>query len=166
MESKKIKTEFINFVTMCHTMTVATSKNNVPWSAPVYYLYFDTNFYFLSNPNSRHIKEADILKIVAVSIYSIYSAWHEIKGVQMDGRISIVEKYSDSALIIKKYIEKFPSIKELPMGKIDFSLKNIAQNLIKNLTTNFNVKLYQFNPKTIFYLDNSVKFGFRERVFL
>ena len=154
----KIKSKVKELVKLCCTMTIATSNGCLPWIAPVSYIYNDTMFYFLSNPNSRHIKESVISKSVAVSIHSKYLTWREIKGVQMNGKIITVENSFEIIKVMKRYLEKFSSVKEF--------LKADNVSSIKNFITDFNVKLYKFHPKIVFYLDNSIKFGFREKVSL
>ena len=41
-----------------NTMTLATACDNSAWAAPVYYVFDKTAFFFFSDPDSRHIREA------------------------------------------------------------------------------------------------------------
>jgi len=73
------------------TMTLATARSDVAWAAPVYYVFFKSVFYFLSAPESRHIKEALENGRASSVIYASGSTWQEIRGL-LPGRKSEVFK--------------------------------------------------------------------------
>ncbi|MCP4579947.1 MAG: hypothetical protein GY846_27075 [Deltaproteobacteria bacterium] len=74
----------------------------------------------------------------------------------MTGRIEALSMGVESAEVIMVYLKKFQFTKELFSSGIPLNLDAF--------TSRFRVKLYKFNPTLIYYLDNSVRFGFRERV--
>jgi uncharacterized protein YhbP (UPF0306 family) len=65
------------------TMTLATTAQDEAWAAPVYYVFFRSAFYFLSSPESRHIREALEKGRASSAIFASGSTWQEIRGLQM-----------------------------------------------------------------------------------
>jgi uncharacterized protein YhbP (UPF0306 family) len=138
------------------TMTLATARNDVAWAAPVYYVFFKSGFYFLSDPQSRHIQEAHQSGQTSAAIHAFASTWREIRGVQMSGRIEAVESSLEALQVFKEYLKKYPFTKE-------FFSKDVSLNL-QSFGERFGVKLYKFVPGLIYYLDNHIRFAFREVV--
>ena len=140
------------------TMTLATAKGNVAWSAPVYYVFFKSCFYFFSDPTSRHIQESLASGQASCSIYANASTWQEIRGIQMSGQIETVAPRLGAIEVIRAYLKKFPFTK-------DFFKPGQALDL-DAFVKRFKVKLYRFKPTLVYYQDNSIRFGFREEVIL
>ena len=140
------------------TMTLATCRENVAWAAPVYYVFLRSAFYFFSDPASRHIIEALESGQASGAIHGAAAGWREIRGIQMTGGINALSLGLESAEVIGVYLKKFQFTK-------DFFSSGAALNL-DAFTSRFKVKLYKFNPTLVYYLDNSLRFGFRERVML
>lgn len=151
-----IKKRAIEFIESQHIMTLATFEKESPWSAPVYYIYCDNNFYFFSNPVSQHITEALKVDMAAASIHFQSVGWSDIKGVQMSGTVSASGLGRQSALAFHRYMKKFDFIGEIK--------KTAAVSDIASIESVFKVKFYKFIPETIDYQDNTIKFGFKERV--
>ncbi len=147
-----------NLINDQSTMTLATCKENVAWAAPVYYVFLKSAFYFFSDPASRHILESLESGQASGAIHGFASGWQEIRGIQMIGRIRALSMGVESAEVIMVYLKKFQFTKELFSSGIPLNLDAF--------TSRFKVKLYKFNPTLIYYLDNSFRFGFRERVML
>jgi uncharacterized protein YhbP (UPF0306 family) len=93
-------------------MTLATARSDVAWAAPVYYVFFKSIFYFLSAPESRHIKEALENGRASSVIYASGSTWQEIRGLQMSGSIQPVEGRLEAFQALRVYLKKFPFTKE------------------------------------------------------
>ena len=140
------------------TMTLATAKGNVAWSAPVYYVFFKSCFYFFSDPTSRHIQESLASGQASCSIFANASTWQEIRGIQMSGHMENVAPRLGAIQVIRAYLKKFPFTK-------DFFKPGQALDL-DAFVTRFKVKLYCFKPTLVYYQDNSIRFGFREEVIL
>ena len=140
------------------TMTLATAKGNVPWSAPIYYVFFKSCFYFFSDPTSRHIQESLASGQASCSIYANASTWQEIRGIQMSGKIETVPARLRTIEVIRVYLKKFPFTKDFFKPGQTMDLNAFAKR--------FKVKLYRFKPTRLYYLDNSIRFGFREEVLL
>jgi uncharacterized protein YhbP (UPF0306 family) len=157
-DQKQLKALAKEIVSEQSTMTLATCKENVAWAAPVYYVFLKSAFYFFSDPASRHILEATENGQASGAIHGFAAGWKEIRGIQMTGCLQDLSMGLESAEAIGVYLKKFQFTKEL------FS-SGAALNL-DAFTSRFKVRLYKFNPTLVYYLDNSLRFGFRERVML
>ena len=138
------------------TMTLATARGNDAWAAPVYYVFFKSAFYFLSTPESRHIKEALENDRASSAVHASGSTWQDIRGLQMSGSIHPVEGRLEAFQVLRAYLKRFPFTK-------DFFKKNTSVDL-ESFWERFGVKLYQFKPTLVYYLDNRIRFAFREKV--
>ena len=138
------------------TMTLATAGDDAAWAAPVYYVFFKSAFYFLSSPESRHIKEALENGRASSAIYASGSTWQEIRGLQMSGSIQPVESKLEAFQVLRVYLKKFSFTKE-------FFKKNTSMDP-ESFWERFGVKLYGFRPTLVYYLDNRIRFAFREEV--
>jgi hypothetical protein len=140
------------------TMTLATAKGDVAWSAPVYYVFSKSCFYFFSDPTSRHVQESLASGQASSSIYANASTWQEIRGIQMAGQMETVSARLGTIEVIRAYLKKFPFTKDFFKPGQALDLEAFAKR--------FKVKLYRFKPTLVYYLDNSIRFGFREEVLL
>ena len=140
------------------TMTLATARENIPWVAPVYYVYLKYYFYFFSDPTSRHIQESLAGNQASSAIYAPASTWKEIRGIQMSGSVENISPGLEAIEAVRVYLKKFAFTKDFftPGQSLDLS----------TFTSRFRVKLYRFKPSLIYYMDNSIRFGFREEVCL
>ena len=138
------------------TITLATATGDEAWAAPVYYVYVKSGFYFLSSPNSRHIKEGLHSGQASATIYANASTWTEIKGLQMSGCIESVNRKFDAIQVLREYLKKYPFTR-------DFFKTDVSPDL-NMLTKRFGVRLYRFIPALIYYLDNRIQFAYRAEV--
>jgi len=138
------------------TMTLATARKNIPWAAPVYYAYLKYCFYFFSDPVSRHIQESLAGNQASSAIYAPASTWQEIRGIQMSGSVKNISPGLEAIEAVRAYLKKFAFTKDFftPGQALDLSA----------FTSRFRVKLYRFKPSLIYYMDNSIRFGFREKI--
>lgn len=134
-------------------MVLATEATNVPWTAPVYYVYDRPNFYFFSSPNARHIRQAGVGKAVAASIFSDSDKWQEIQGLQMCGTVLEVKKRSQRLKAVARFLVKFPFAK--PFLQPDEAQPKRAPTVAEK------VKLYTFVPEEIYFVNNRLGFGKR-----
>ena len=155
---QELKRLAVDLIDEQSTMTLATAKGDVAWSAPIYYVFFKNCFYFFSDPTSRHIQESLASGQASSSIYANASTWQEIRGIQMSGNIETVPARLGIIEVIRAYLKKFPFTR-------DFFKPGQAMNL-EAFAKRFKVKLYRFKPTLVYYLDNSIRFGFREEVIL
>jgi uncharacterized protein YhbP (UPF0306 family) len=138
------------------TMTLATSSGDEPWAAPVYYVYHRKRQYFFSSPRSRHIVEALAKGRAAAAVFVESNSWQEIRGLQMSGTVNLVPPGMEALRALVAYIRKFPLVKEFFSPGEVIAMEGFEQR--------FNVRFYRFTPQVVYYVDNSVKFGFRQEV--
>ncbi len=135
------------------TMVLATSKENRPWSAPVYYIYFAPGFYFFSSPRSLHAEQMLASNPTAASIHADGERLDELEGIQMSGRIEHVTKSLLKLSVTSRYLIKFPLAKPLLSG-----MRSAARDLRNR------VELYAFIPDTLFYMNHHMGFGRRTAI--
>jgi uncharacterized protein YhbP (UPF0306 family) len=139
-------------------MALATAQAQHAWVAPVYYVYFRKAFYFFSDRQSRHIQEACTSGQAAATIYAQADRWQAIRGIQMSGRIQPVGVGVTAAQALAAYRNKFSFTQEFFEPGQVLDLDSFAKR--------FRVWFYYFEPAVLYYLDNEIKFGFREKVAL
>jgi uncharacterized protein YhbP (UPF0306 family) len=139
-----------------YTMTLSTALQDTPWAAPVYYVNLSFHFYFFSDPASRHIQESQAGNQAAAAIFHQSNSWREIRGVQMSGRIAALWPGLESLRALRAYLKKFPFTTEFFDSRDQPDLEGFAKR--------FRVRLYCFRPDLVYYLDNRIRFSFRERV--
>ena len=138
------------------TLTLATAQGDTAWAAPVYYVFLNATFYFLSRPDSRHIQEALGNDQASAAVHVPAATWQEIKGLQMAGRIRAVKPGMEAVRVLKAYLNKYPFT-------TDFFKESTSLDL-QSFTDRFGVRLYGFTPTLVYYLDNQIKFAFRQEV--
>ena len=110
---RDLKDMAIGFIRKQSTMTLATCKEDKPWAAPVYFVFFKSSFYFFSDPCCRHISESTENRRVSASIHGVASTWQEIRGLQMSGEIQRVGMGLESAEAIASLSSKIQLYKGL-----------------------------------------------------
>jgi len=140
------------------TMALATGQNSEAWAAPVYYVFYRGVFYFFSAPDSRHIRDAMASGQAGAAIYPFVCSWKDIRGIQMSGRIQKVGPGLKAVQAVRAYIERYPFVKEFfdPGQEMD----------LESFGSRFRVRFYSLTPTLIYYLDNSIRFGFRQAITL
>ena len=144
------------FILEHHVMTLATSGDGLAWAAPLYYLYRDLSFYFFSQPTARHIREALETEQAAAAIHAASSGWQDIRGLQMSGSVAAVLSGEEAVRVFNVYCQRFPFVREF------FTVEEALD--VKSFLKRFQVRIYRFSPRLVYYLDNGIRFGFRERV--
>ena len=74
----------------------------------------------------------------------------------MTGAIVPVEGGMEALQALKEYLKKYPFTKEL------FGKSGVLD--INSFRERFGVRLYKFSPAVVYYLDNQIRFAFREAV--
>jgi uncharacterized protein len=141
-----------------NTLTLATADGGTAWAAPVYYVFVKSAFYFLSGPDSRHITEALQNSQAAAAVHAAASTWQEIRGLQMTGRIRAVKPGLEAVKVLRAYLKKYPFTTDFFKDNQSLDLDAFAKR--------FGVKLYSFIPSLVYYLDNQIRFAFREEATL
>ena len=148
MEETQLEKHIKNFIDRYTTLTLACCFSNQPWAADVYYVRNEFDLLFVSSENSHHIQIIQQNPCVAGTIHGEYRSWREIKGVQMIGQVSPVSRLGEKSVASRIFC-----------GKYDF-----AKELIENFEFIFSkskraLSFYKLQPSTIYYIDNSIKFG-------
>lgn len=158
MEDRELKKLALALVHQQSTMTLATACGDIAWAAPVYYVFLKSGFFFFSDPASRHIVEAMTSGQVSAAIYPYADSWQGIHGIQMSGRIRQIGPGLSAVQAVRAYVKKFPFTG-------DFFETGQTLNL-ENFLKRFKVRFYNLEPRLVYYLDNRIKFGFREEITL
>jgi uncharacterized protein YhbP (UPF0306 family) len=132
------------------TLVLATSDQNHPWAAPVYYVHVRPAFYFFSSTRSKHIEQALANNANSAALFSDADQWQQIEGIQMVGRIKVVRKKMELLRVTTHYLKKFPMAKSLLAGK---------ENAEKRFSAT--VSLYAFQPERVYYMNNRTGLGTR-----
>ena len=108
-----------------NVLCLATASDNLPWVAPVFYASDSKGLIFLSAPHTRHSKNIAINPNVSASIQQDYSEWQDIKGIQLEGVVSMVADLDRARLLtgLRKNFQS-PEIRRhqrLPKQLIRFS---------------------------------------------
>ena len=158
MEDQELKKQALALINQQSTMTLATARGDIAWAAPVYYVFHKSAFFFFSDPASRHIVEAMESGQASAAIYPYADSWQGIHGIQMSGRVRQRGPGLTAVQAVGAYVKKFPFAG-------DFFETGQALNL-ENFLKRFKVRFYSLEPRIVYYLDNQIKFGFREEVTL
>jgi hypothetical protein len=132
------------------TLVLATSDQNHPWAAPVYYVHVIPDFYFFSSPRSKHIEQALANKANSAALFSDAEQWQQIEGIQMVGRIKAVRKKIERLKVTTHYLKKFPMARSLLTGKEN-----------REISFGASVSLYTFQPEHVYYMNNQLGLGSR-----
>ena len=126
-------------------MTLATTDpEGNPHAAPVYFVADDElRLYFFSEAKSQHSQNVAQNPQIAAAIYPECEGWQGIKGLQLRGKICIVESPQEWDSTWERYQVKFPFVRALKAV--------VAKN-----------QLYVFIPSWIRLVDNSQGFGYKK----
>lgn len=150
----EIRTGAFTLAQTGRVMTLSTFDGGTLWSAPVYYMFSSGAFYFFSNKEARHIKDVQqTAGACAAAVFYDDNRVENIKGLQMQGNIVKVDRKVEFSLKALEYAKKF---------QIECDRSRIAEFFSKT----YNASLYKFVPESVFYMDNSIRFGFRQSVSL
>jgi uncharacterized protein YhbP (UPF0306 family) len=131
-----------------HVMTLATAG---PWAAAVFYVNDGFALYYLSSPQTRHAQALAKHPEVALTIQDDCAEWRGIKGIQLEGLAAPVSA-GERARVIGLYGAKFPLV-----ANASSAPTAITQALAK-------IQWYQVKPRSVYFVDNSVAFGHRDRI--
>lgn len=134
-----------------HVMTLATQGPDGPWAAAVFYANDGGRLFFLSSPGSRHCRNLAQDPRCAATIQEDYGDWPQIKGIQLEGRVSELQG-EEEARARERYAEKFPLV-----GRLASAPPAIVKALAR-------VRWYRLLPERFYFIDNSRGFGQREEI--
>ncbi|MFH1543272.1 MAG: pyridoxamine 5'-phosphate oxidase family protein [Patescibacteria group bacterium] len=139
-----LRNEILKFLQTNDNLTLATCSSAKPWSSVVIYVNDDKfNFYFTSDPTSRHAREISKNPHVSFAINHERIEEGYIKAMQVEG---FAEKLNlkEVPFVFKLYLKKFPFAKSfLPSFK-------------RLLKKGFRWKFYKIRPARIFYMNKEL----------
>lgn len=105
----QIEKRVLDFIAEHHIFTLATSRDNKPYTSTCFYVYLpEINlFVFTSDKTTRHIQDTEQQKSVAGAIALETSIVGKIRGIQFTGIIKELEG-NELSVAQKAYIKKFP----------------------------------------------------------
>jgi len=154
--AEELKRQILQYLQAHNTMTLATCADNVPWAATVFYASDDLSLYFFSAPESRHCENLAVNSKVAVTVQEDYQDWRQIKGVQLEGKVALVDSVIEKAKALAVYARKYPDVIRLftdPASGVFY------RAFLK-------VKFYRVSPERVFFIDNAQGFGKRQELAL
>jgi uncharacterized protein YhbP (UPF0306 family) len=152
--SDELKQQILDYIQTHNTMTLATCASEMPWAATVFYASEELKLYFFSVPDSRHCQNLAANPRVAVTIQEDYKDWREIKGIQLEGTVALVDSLAEKAKAMAVYGRKYPAVIKL--------FSNPASGVFYKAF--LKVKFYCVTPEKVFYIDNAQGFGKRQEL--
>ncbi len=151
-----LKPQILDYLKSHNTMTLATCAGDIPWAATVFFASDDLKLYFFSAPESRHCQNLAANQRVAVTVQEDYKDWRRIKGIQLEGRVELVDGVLAKAKAMAIYGIKYPEVIKLFS---DPSSGVFHKAFLK-------VKFYCVVPEKLFFIDNEQGFGKRQELSL
>jgi uncharacterized protein YhbP (UPF0306 family) len=152
--AEDLRRQILNYLESHNTMTLATCRESTPWAATVFYASDDLRLYFFSAPETRHCQNLRENPRVAVTVQEDYRDWRKIKGIQLEGRVVLLDSVIEKAKAAAIYARKYPEVMKVftnPAGGLFY------QAFLK-------VKFYCVVPERVFYIDNEQGFGKRQEL--
>lgn len=137
----------VKFLAKHSTLTLATvNAEGLPQAAPLFFAADDDgSLLFLSSAKSRHSLNIAAKASAAATVYNEAWAWQDIAGVQMEGDVRPIPAGPERERAWQIYRIKFPFVVEFE--------SEVSRS-----------EFYRFVPKWVRWIDNRVKFGYREEV--
>ena len=152
--SDLLKQQILSYLKEHNTMTLGTCSGDVPWAATVFYASDELRLYFFSVPDSRHCQNLAANPRVAVTIQEDYHDWRKIKGIQLEGTVTLVDSLVTKAKAMAVYARKYPEVIKL--------FTNPDSGLFYKAF--LKVKFYCVIPDKLFFIDNEQGFGKRQEL--
>lgn len=151
-----LEEQVLEYLRTHNTMTLGTCADGAPWNATVFYASDGFHLYFFSAPDSRHCTNLAANPRVAVTVQEDYKDWREIKGIQLEGTVELVDSVIAKGKAMAVYARKYPGVIKL---FTDPSSGVYHRAFLK-------VKFYRVIPETLYYIDNQQGFGKRQELAL
>ena len=152
----ELKQQIVDYLKSHNTMTLATCAGDAPWAATVFFASDDLRLYFFSAPESRHCQNLAANGRVAVTVQEDYQDWRKIKGIQLEGRVELVDGMAAKAKAMAVYAFKYPEVIKL--------FTDPASGVFHKAF--LKVKFYCVVPDKLFFIDNAQGFGRRQELVL
>lgn len=157
-KKRELKERILKYLIEHNTISLATVSNAKPHAASVFYVNIGFELFYVSNPDSRHSTFLAATPDVSGTINEDYHNWLDIKGIQLEGKVSCVGSLVKNPRLVKAYVGKYPNVKDFFV-----SPRKLGAAVAKKVST---VRFFKITPSRIFFLDNSLGFGHREELIL
>ena len=151
MVNEQLEQEVLDYIKKRNVMTLATQGSQGLWAAAVFYVNDRFTFYFLSAESTRHAVNMRDASHVSATIQLDYDNWQDIKGVQMEGNVELLDGL-EKASAITRYGVKFPVIAS--------ALKTPTE--IKKAMAR--VSWYKLVPERLYLINNARGLGHRDEI--
>ena len=152
---EELRAEVLAYLGERYSLTLATSGQDGPWAAGLYFANDGLTLYFLSDPETRHCRDIAANPLVAAAVHEDYKDWREIRGIQLEGTAGPVEGVADVARAWEVYLAKFPFVRQFRVG----DALQIMGRVVR-------ARFYRIVPSRVYFLDNRKGFSHREELHL
>ena len=90
------------------TLNLATTGPGGLWAAAILYVHDDLDLYFTSVPSTRHAVNIDATHHAACTIIDECTTWQNMKGMQVEGKVVLVEDVAERTRVVADYLRRFP----------------------------------------------------------
>lgn len=147
-------------------LTLATVGSDGPWAADVYFAPDGGRLVFWSSPSARHSLYLAADPRTAATIHPACRDWHDIHGIQMQGRTRVLLGSGDIERARTAYVGKFPFAVELLGDELSDPTHTHADDRarvrsVHRVSPVESAVPWAFEPDRIEYLDNRLGFGSR-----
>lgn len=87
------------------TMQLATSHDDVPWNCTVYFVLYESSFYWLSYPDRRHSQ--NLLHNPRAAIAIVIHPLQPVVGIQSEGVVKTVDAIAEAEKVLDLYVNKY-----------------------------------------------------------
>ena len=127
-----IDSKIVDFIEDHHVLTLATSKDNIPYCANCFYAYSPNKnaLIFSSDMETKHIQDTLQNNSVAGSIVLETKTIGKIQGIQLQGTLRKATNIKEEKEINKKYLKRFPYaiLKETTLWILELSFIKMTDN--------------------------------------
>ncbi|MCC6484259.1 MAG: pyridoxamine 5'-phosphate oxidase family protein [Armatimonadetes bacterium] len=154
-ESFELPAHIDDYLHKHNVLNVSTCDEEGPWGAAVFYAHEGLKIYFMTAPHTRHGSALVAAGTMAGSIHEDYAGWTEIRGLQMRGRVWMLEDEGEVRAGQRAFFRKYDFAEA-------FSHGNVPEEIQRSIKS---VRLFCFEPQLVLWLDNSAGFGKRMQVY-
>lgn len=117
-----IKELIIDYLNQAKLMQIATSKNNKPWVASVWYVHDEKlNLYFISKRHRRHSLELKDNPNIAGAIVVPHTkgSGEKVRGLQFEGTShDLTDEPDELEKVHKLYLAKYSLAEDIPLKQL------------------------------------------------
>ena len=104
----------LDFLERHNVMTIAVADNSsLPWAAPVLYVNDGFCLYWLTSTRGRLGSCLQVNPRATAAILSSAPEWWQTQGVQIEGRVHIVDSWREYLRCGRRFLRKLPRFNEL-----------------------------------------------------